>query len=416
MCGRLGPQATKRYVSAAQETNHRAGLSFRPAGRWGIAPAVGNSACLVAEFAGAAYGSQATQLDVRGEVVLAHRLFVHERGAEVFLVVVAEDGDDGGVMRDFVLGAQSREEIAPGRDAHGKAKIGSQLLRHQDSVAVGNGDDLVELLELDDCRHEFVGDALDAVVADFAAGAQRGRFGGFNGMNADGGVALSQEFPDAHDRAARADSCDKGLRPLGNRNHLRPDFRAGGFFVRFDIGGVGELAREKNILACSGQLFAHADAAKESALLGTDGNHFSAVTANQLHALLAHPIGHENLNGVAQNAAEGGKRNTRVAAGSLGDSEAGLDLSLFIGLLQDAQGHAVLDAAGEVHVLGFGVENAFAALKVEVDADKGGITDEARQGFELRCGAIDEYGHNNSLSHVWRNSASASDTGKPARN
>ena len=58
----------------------------------------------MAELAGAAHGAQAAQFDVRCEVILAHRLLVHQRGAEVFLVVVREDGDDRGVVRDFVLG------------------------------------------------------------------------------------------------------------------------------------------------------------------------------------------------------------------------------------------------------------------------------------------------------------------------
>ena len=118
------------------------------------------------------------------------------------------------------------------------------------------------------------------------------------------------------------------------------------------------------------------------------------------------------LTGMTQYAAERGKRNTRVAAGGFGNREPGLDLPFFISFLQDAQGHAVLDAAGQVHVLGFGVKNAFAALEAEVDADEGGVADEASQGFELRCGTIYQYGHNNSLSHVWGNSASALDTGR----
>jgi hypothetical protein len=37
-------------------------------------------------------------------------------------------------------------------------------LGHVDGVAVGNGDDFVEILEFDDFRNEFVGDALDAVL------------------------------------------------------------------------------------------------------------------------------------------------------------------------------------------------------------------------------------------------------------
>jgi len=67
----------------------------------------------VAELAGAADRTQTKQFDVRREVVFAHRLVVHERGAQVFLIVVAEDGDDGGVRRDFVLGAQAARKLQP---------------------------------------------------------------------------------------------------------------------------------------------------------------------------------------------------------------------------------------------------------------------------------------------------------------
>ncbi len=89
----------------------------------------------MAELAGAADRTQTKQFDVRREVVFAHRLVVHERGAQVFLIVVAEDGDDGGVRRDFVLGAQSGEEVAARRDPHSQAKIKGELLRHEDGVA-----------------------------------------------------------------------------------------------------------------------------------------------------------------------------------------------------------------------------------------------------------------------------------------
>src|SRR5208282_2958587 len=125
---------------------------------------------------------------------------------------------------------------------------------------------------------------------------------------------------------------------------------------------------------------------------------------------------HENLDRVAEDAAERRKGNAGVAAGGLGDGEPGFDLPIFIGLLQDAQGHTVLDAAGEIHVFGLGVKNAFAALIAEVDADEGGIADESSEGLELRCGTIDEYGHTNCLSHVCGNSASALGTFKPAGN
>jgi len=81
----------------------------------------GNQAWLVAELAGVGDGSQAEQLDVGREVVFAHGLAVHESGAQILLVVVAENGDDGSVWRDFVLGAQSGKEVAARRDPHGRA-------------------------------------------------------------------------------------------------------------------------------------------------------------------------------------------------------------------------------------------------------------------------------------------------------
>ena len=65
----------------------------------------------MAELAGTANGSQTKQLDVRRKVFFAHRFFVHQRGAQILLVVVAEDGDDGSVWRDFALSAQGRTAV-----------------------------------------------------------------------------------------------------------------------------------------------------------------------------------------------------------------------------------------------------------------------------------------------------------------
>ena len=138
-----------------------------------------------------------------------------------------------------------------------------------------------------------------------------------------------------------------------------------------------------------GEVFAHLDGTEEAAIILADGDDFGAVALDQLDAFLAHPIGHENLDGVTKHAAESGKGDTSIATGGLGDSVAGLDLAFCIGLLEDAESHAVFDTTGEAKVFGFGVEKTVAAVVTELDTEERGVADEAAEGFEFRCGGIE---------------------------
>src|ERR1041385_2233420 len=101
--------------------------------------------------------------------------------------------------------------------------------------------------------------------------------------------------------------------------------------------------------------------------------------ADQVHALAAHPVGHEDGDGVAERTPHAGERDAGVPARGLGDRVPGLDPALGIGATEDVQRHPVLDAAGEVEVLGLGVDQAPLALVGELDLEHGGVADQARE-------------------------------------
>ena len=56
-----------------------------------------------------------------------------------------------------------------------------------------------------------------------------------------------------------------------------------------------------------------------------------------------------------------------------------------VSLLHDVEGHAVLDAAGHVEVLGLGIKGALAAVERQVDREKGGIPDQVGRPQSRRC-------------------------------
>src|SRR5258708_19545738 len=120
---------------------------------------------LVAEFAGAADRADAEQFDPRRKVLGARRLFVHQGRAEIFLVVVAEDGHDDGFRPKLFLSFDRSQEIASGRDAHGKSQRKRQFLSHQDGISIGNGKNFVEFLEAGDFRNELVSDSFNSTLA-----------------------------------------------------------------------------------------------------------------------------------------------------------------------------------------------------------------------------------------------------------
>jgi hypothetical protein len=64
--------------------------------------------------------------------------------------------------------------LHPEPDADGEAEMGDKFLGHENGIAIRNRKDLVHFLEVDDFRDELVGNALNTVIANFAAGGERG--------------------------------------------------------------------------------------------------------------------------------------------------------------------------------------------------------------------------------------------------
>ena len=338
---------------------------------------------ILAEGTFALKGFKAEQVDVRGEEVFFYRLVSKEVGAQIFFVAVGEDGGDGGVGSQVILGLHSGEKIAARGDADSEAEARREFLRHKDGVAVGDGQDAVERAELHYRGNEFVRDALYAVLTDFMSGGEGGRFGGFDGMNFDRGMNAAEETADAHNRTAGADSGDEGIGFQSGGLQLSGDFRAGSGLVGLRIGFIGELARQEDARAAGGEFFGHANAAEEAALLFADGNDGGTVAANKIFAFVAHPVGHEDGDRMAKRGSDSGEGDARVAAGGFGDDVAGLNFFLLVGGAQNVQRHAVLDAARHVQLFGLGVEDALFAAIAKMNPEKRRVPGEAPQGMEL---------------------------------
>ena len=115
----------------------------------------------------AAHGEQ---LDIRRDKPASGCFGAHQIGGEVFLVVVAEDGNDGAVFTEPVLSECRTEKIRAGGNADSHTEIAGQFLGHDNGIPVVNGNDIIEKRKIDDGRNEFIGDTLYPVAAHLAAG------------------------------------------------------------------------------------------------------------------------------------------------------------------------------------------------------------------------------------------------------
>ena len=76
-----------------------------------------------------------------------------------------------------------------------------------------------------------------------------------------------------------------------------------------------------------GKFLRHADAAKKSAFFLADGNDVGAIASNQVPALLAHPVGHEDRYRMTQHGADSRKGHPGITARGFRDDIARMDLS-----------------------------------------------------------------------------------------
>ena len=93
--------------------------------------------------------------------------------------------------------------------------------------------------------------------------------------------------------------------------------------------------------------------------------------ADEVLALLAHPVGHEDRHGVAEGPADGREGDAGVAARRLDDRRARLEDPPLVAAAEDMIGHPVLDAAGHVEVLGLGIEDAALPSMLKSMASRG---------------------------------------------
>ena len=113
--------------------------------------------------------------------------------------------------------------------------------------------------------------------------------------------------------------------------------------MSLDVGVVRELAGEKDVWAVGGEFLRKADGAEKAALIARDGNDGGAVAAQKLGSLGAHPVGHEDRDGVAEGTTERGAGDAGVAAGGFGDGVSGLEGAGRVAIPQNFQDHAVLN-------------------------------------------------------------------------
>ena len=97
--------------------------------------------------------------------------------------------------------------------------------------------------------------------------------------------------------------------------------------------------------------------------LGARGEHQrGAIGLDELAALLAHGVGHDDDGLVALGSGHHGQTHTRVAAGGLDDGAARLERATALGVLDHGQGNAVFHAAAGVEVLKFHENACFQVL------------------------------------------------------
>ena len=216
-------------------------------------------------------------------------------------------------------------------------------------------------------------------------GRERGRFRRFHGKNASGEILLLQVSAYSHDCAAGANSGDESVGCQSFRFELQVKFGAGGLGVCFDIGGVGKLSRQEDIFVFHRHFFRHPNAAEESALLLGHWNDVRTQAMDQVHALAAHPVGHEDGHGVSQRPAYRRKSDAGVSAGGFGDGVSRVQPALGVSPADDVQRHPVLDAAGEVHLLAFGKDGALAARYFVFDSEQRRVADQSFESAETVC-------------------------------
>ena len=126
---------------------------------------------------------------------------------------------------------------------------------------------------------------------------------------------------------------------------ILPDLGAGGAVMGAGVGRVFKLAQHQRAGDLPRQRFRPVHGALHAGRAGRQ-NDLCAVGRQQLAALHAHGLGHDEHGAVASGRRHGGQADAGVARGGLDNGRAGLKNAPLLRVEDHAQGDAVLGAAG----------------------------------------------------------------------
>ena len=149
--------------------------------------------------------------------------------------------------------------------------------------------------------------------------------------------------------------------------------------MRFAIVLIGELAGQEGIPQLCGQGLGLGNTAQKAALGMTHQHDVRAEAANQVFPFIAHPVRHEDRHRVAHGPPHSRKSDPGIAAGRFDNHRFGLEYPALLSLAQDVIGHPVLDAAGQVEILGFGKQDALLSPIRQPNLQQRRIADQCRE-------------------------------------
>ena len=305
--------------------------------------------------------------------------WLEEGGGEVSFGTVGEECGD----RSCVAGGElsGGPEVGAGGDTDEEAMIAAELACGFDGVFVGDFDDFVDEIDIEDGGDEAIANALDLVEAWFVAQEGGGVFG-FDGDDTDVGVLLFEVGADALEGAARTDAGDKAVYIALD---LPVEFGAGLLEVDSRVVGVFELLADEEVRVFVLHLAGAFDGAVDG-FVGWGENESGAESGDEFFAFEGHIFGHDDGDGEAAESANEGKADAGVSGGRFEEGHRGFEAAGGDGGIDHGESDAVLYGAAGIEELGL-CEDVFVA-----DLKERGISDEVEYGSSVHgyapCGAV----------------------------
>ena len=226
-------------------------------------------------------------------------------------------------------------------------------------IGIGYGDDLVIDPGVQHLGDKVGPDALDFMGTGLALG-QQGGTGGLHGHHFGLGVLTLQVFPHAGHRAAGAHT---GNEKIHLAVGILVDLRARGLKMGLGVGGVGELAGDEAAGDPGGQLPGLFHGPGHA--LGPLGEHqLRPVGLDQLAALHAHGVRHDDDELIPPGRRHRGQADARIAGGGLNKGGPGLQSPGSFRLINDALGDPVLYRPGRIQIFQLGKDGGLQVFRL----------------------------------------------------